>query len=554
MGIINFSKPVTGNFIVDIIVWLVSFSSIAVGIILFTLLLKLITLPFDFFSRASMRKNSLKMEEMRPELEKLQQQYANDKALYQQKMMALYKKNGYSMFGACLPTILTLVIFIVALNGFTAFSQFQNRQYFYNMSLSYNNVIYAGLDLDASDNAYIVRDADGKIVAKDADLLELLENGQSTVTATDAKGNAFEIYLATGNQNTEGTSKYLQITTSNGYIQYRRIYEMEDGEPVFSNNYEFKVIEEKLSTSTLKSAENDELLVKIVNADGKEEKLDLATAKTYFDKLSQDNINKLTAEKNELIANGKTDEAGKIEIPEFKAFTASDFILKIQQQKAAEKYREEQTGFLWVKNIWVTDSPLSHPVVGDWNTFKSTHAYPSDGLDIGEKGYNSLTANLESEKSAPNGYFILVILTAGVSLIMQLVMSKSQKAQMELQTVDGQGKQTQKIMTIMMPIMMAFFAFMYTSAFSIYIILSNILSIGSTFGINKIVDIKFKKEKAKKAKTNDGKIRGRVYTPKQEEKKPEPKKEKKKDKNAVPENDFLSGKADGKKHIRGRLK
>ena len=36
------------------------------------------------------------MEEMRPELEKLQKQYANNKELYSQKMMALYKKEGYS--------------------------------------------------------------------------------------------------------------------------------------------------------------------------------------------------------------------------------------------------------------------------------------------------------------------------------------------------------------------------------------------------------------------------------------------------------------------------
>ena len=116
MGIINFTKPETGSFLVDIILWLVQlFSSVAVGIVLFTLLLKIITFPFDYASRASMRKNSVKMEEMRPELEKLQKQYADNKDLYNQKMMALYKKNGYSMFGACLPTILTLVIFIIAI-------------------------------------------------------------------------------------------------------------------------------------------------------------------------------------------------------------------------------------------------------------------------------------------------------------------------------------------------------------------------------------------------------------------------------------------------------
>ena len=150
MGIIYFAPPSTGgNFLIEIIKWLIQISSsIAVGVILFTVLLKLITLPFDFMSRFSMRKNSLKMEQMRPELEKLQKQYANDKQLYNQKMMNLYKKNGYSMWGACLPTIITLVIFIVSINAFTAYSEYQNREYFYNMSKSYNAVIYEGIKHD----------------------------------------------------------------------------------------------------------------------------------------------------------------------------------------------------------------------------------------------------------------------------------------------------------------------------------------------------------------------------------------------------------------------
>ena len=147
INVINFSQPVVNNFLVDIIIWLVSItSSVAVGIILFTLILKIITLPFDALSKVSMRKNSLKMEQMRPELEKLQKQYANDKALYNQKMMALYKKNGYSMFGACLPTILTLVIFIVAISAFQSYSQYQNLTDFYNMSNAYNSAIYAGIE------------------------------------------------------------------------------------------------------------------------------------------------------------------------------------------------------------------------------------------------------------------------------------------------------------------------------------------------------------------------------------------------------------------------
>ena len=113
MNVINFSQPITGSFLVDLILGLVTATgSVAIGTILFTVILKVITLPFDIISRRSMRKNSLLMEQMRPELERLQKQYANNKDLYNQKMMALYKKNGYSMWGSCLPTVLTLIIFI----------------------------------------------------------------------------------------------------------------------------------------------------------------------------------------------------------------------------------------------------------------------------------------------------------------------------------------------------------------------------------------------------------------------------------------------------------
>ena len=87
---------------------------IGLGIIVFTIFLKAITLPFDIYQRVKMRKQTLIMREMQPELEKLQKQYANDKTTYNQKMMELYKKSGYSMFGACLPMIISLVILIVA--------------------------------------------------------------------------------------------------------------------------------------------------------------------------------------------------------------------------------------------------------------------------------------------------------------------------------------------------------------------------------------------------------------------------------------------------------
>ena len=103
---------------------------------------------------------------------------------------------------------------------------------------------------------------------------------------------------------------------------------------------------------------------------------------------------------------------------------------------------------------------------------------------------------LKDVKNQPNGYLILVVLSIGTMLLSQLIMTKSQKAQMELQSVDGmngQAAQTTKMMTWMMPIMFGFFSFMYTASFSLYLIVSTVFSTLSTIIINKIVEKAFEK-------------------------------------------------------------
>ena len=523
MNLISFTVPVTGNFLVDIIKWLIDISSsIAVGIVLFTVLLKLITLPFDFFSRASMRKNSLKMEQMRPELEKLQKQYANDKALYNQKMMALYKRNGYSMFGACLPTIITLVIFIVAINAYSSFALFQDRQYFYNMSIAYNNAVYSGMEIDDGENAYITRNDLGELVLKDSELLALSEEGDFKAVAegyNSAGDYYFDILAKKGTRSIErevsdeenpgGTKTetvniyYYSVRTENGYIEYTRIYSI-DGES---------------GSATFSSKEYE----------------------PYADNLISDEpsgaaaVKYLASKENNYLKNEEGKYYGELEDT-----TAIEFLTDVCQTVSANKFREENVRFLWVRNIWVTDSPLSHPVEANYQSKDQTFRN-----SVSEEGYNSLISKLKDEQTMPNGYFILAVLTAGISFLTQFVMSKSQKAQMELQTVDGQGARTQKMLMWMMPIMMAVFSFMYTAAFSIYMILSSVISILTTLGINWVIDRKFKK-----ASADAEVIRGRVYNAPEEDSK---EKENKENKEGSSSGDFISGN-NAKKHIRGRLK
>ena len=236
LNIIPFIQPQPANFLVTIIMWLVGItSSVAGGIILFTLLLKLITTPFDVMSKISTRKNAIKMEKMRPELEKLQKQYADDKKLYQQKMMALYKKNGYSMFGACLPTIITLVIFIVAITGFNNYSSYQNLTYFYNMSNSYNQVIYDGIDEDFGENKYIIKDEKGVITIKVEDFVNAVSEGQTygTLTISDKDGNPITVNITKGitelkeGEVVKDTLSYV-IYNTGSYVESQVYYSIDD--------------------------------------------------------------------------------------------------------------------------------------------------------------------------------------------------------------------------------------------------------------------------------------------------------------------------------------
>ncbi|MGN1235478.1 MAG: YidC/Oxa1 family membrane protein insertase, partial [Christensenellaceae bacterium] len=124
ISLFNPGQDITLNWLGSLILKLIEgVGIVGVGIIVFTLILKAITLPLDIYQKVSSRKQSLKMKQMRPQLEKLQKQYANDQQTYSRKMMELYKQNHYSMFGACLPSIIMMVVFIVVFGQFNSYSQ-----------------------------------------------------------------------------------------------------------------------------------------------------------------------------------------------------------------------------------------------------------------------------------------------------------------------------------------------------------------------------------------------------------------------------------------------
>lgn len=147
------------NWIGKIIRWLIEGIGITgLGIIVFTVILKTIVLPLDIYSRISTKKQAYIMKKMKPELEKLQHQYENDKNMYNQKVMEVYKQNGYSMFSACIPMLVSLVIFMVVVTQFSAYSQYANLELYRGMVNAYNTNVVAYEQNADNPEGFLIRD------------------------------------------------------------------------------------------------------------------------------------------------------------------------------------------------------------------------------------------------------------------------------------------------------------------------------------------------------------------------------------------------------------
>ena len=110
------------EFLTGIIGWIYSvLGNYGWAIVVFTLLIRLVLMPFDYKSRVSMRR----MSKVSPKMQALQKKYAKDQAKLNQKMSELYKEEHVSPLSGCLPMLLSYPILIAM---FTAMRSFANQQ------------------------------------------------------------------------------------------------------------------------------------------------------------------------------------------------------------------------------------------------------------------------------------------------------------------------------------------------------------------------------------------------------------------------------------------
>ena len=360
-------------------------------VVVFTICLKLVLLPLDFYQRYSMRKNQKITERIKPEMDKLRAQYGNDQKVLSQKQMELNKREGFSYFSSCLPMLVTLVIFFWLFSGLQNISQYMSMRQYLQM---------------------------------------------------------YDVY----------TAKQEQVLEGYGY-----------------------------TWNDILDEEGNVISREFITPDGVESGS------------AQDNANR--------------DEAvDKAQSAVYDAYYAEDGGLQVK--------------WLWIKNVWSPDVPWRKPIL-DYNQFinnlgKFAKDPKKSGLTdaelqriISSENYSRITQKLRDDPhNKNNGYLVLPILSVGLSFLSQFISSRQQKK--SGQQVEGAGAGSMKVMMVIMPVMMGFFALSYTAVFTVYIITNSamtlILNMAST-GLLALIDrikagdnyVKVPRgEKGKKGKGEDG--------------------------------------------------
>lgn len=104
----------------------------ALTIILFTIVIKLVVMPLNLKSRRS----TMRMTSVQPQMQALQEKYKDDQEKLNQKMQELYRKEGISPLGGCLPMIISMFILFAM---FYALRTFANEQLVEQFLTFYHN-------------------------------------------------------------------------------------------------------------------------------------------------------------------------------------------------------------------------------------------------------------------------------------------------------------------------------------------------------------------------------------------------------------------------------
>ena len=355
-------------------------------VVVFTVFLKILMLPLDIWQRYSTRKSTLKQKKVQPLLDNIDKRYGANTQRANEEKQKLLKKQGISVASACLPMIVTMVVFFLMFAGLREFSYYKNIQTFNSLTKAYYSTIEEQVQL--------------------------------------AGGEVLEAYQ----------------------FEYDK------------------------TKASLNISDND---VRIVLA-------------------QIDGVNNL---------DGKGFDT---QLAQWRA---------LAKEAIQKEYKNHQDSWLWIHNIsqpdtWAKVMPEFSSGENNFATYVNTEAFAS-----AEKTYNIIrNAVMEMDdisygkNGSWNGLMILPLMSVALSFLSMWISQRMERKTRSGEVVQNQQQAAQsKTMMIMMPLMMAWFGFMYTGSFAIYMVVNYFLSIFSTVGlrapVEKMVERKLAQEEAASAPT-----------------------------------------------------
>ena len=164
-----------------------------------------------------------------------------------------------------------------------------------------------------------------------------------------------------------------------------------------------------------------------------------------------------------------------------------DGVVKEASADVVAKWKEIKSSWLWVDNIWVNDATIyPFPTYSNLVSFAKNGGYSNYVTEnIDQTQYNTISniVNLQAGRTK-NGFFILAVLAGLITFLSQYIAEannklKNKKAKDLAQaSLDGSMQVSMKIMKFIMPVIMIIFVLQSSASFGIYILSSNIASIG----------------------------------------------------------------------------
>ncbi len=435
-----------------------SVGSYILAIVLITLIIKIIWAPFEVVNKKINKKNVRIQAKLQPELDKLKNRYGADKNLLNQKTQELYRKNNYSMMGSCLFMLvflaLNLTIFFTLFAGINSMADYKISQQYDYLKYNYANV------LNLTNTIYENNNDENP----DNDNLRFFEE-YNTLTFEIKDG--FIIALA---ENGDELAK----------TEYLYDFSYQTNENQIDESGEI-VIDEATGEPLKKIVSSDEAIYNLVT--------------------------KFVSPLSKLNENGEvlTEEDGTVVYDEsyvgdekFADLTYKQMIETYSSKYVLNCYKQspESSKFLWIENYWIADSPLKNSIF-TYNQFVGEIG-SGNVSEFEETIYNSFMPTLSDQIGRVNGYFILAVLSVGISFLAIWIgnITMVKKGEVKVKTSGS------KAMMIIMPIIMGIFAVFYNSVFAIYMVTSQAISTALTplenLIVNKWEQIQEKKEEEKK--------------------------------------------------------